>query len=132
MSVVDEVWCADANRIQREGRGDPIHPDGTWVDCVVGLMDVVEGDAMNDGCSERARLAACAPEALKLLDEIEWSGAATNSYSEVQWRACPSCGGVPSDVPEDGLSDSNDGTTWHRGHRDDCALHAVLKKAGLR
>jgi hypothetical protein len=60
-----------------------------------------------DDSNDRAKLAAAAPDMARLLIEIEWQG------DEVRYR-CPSCGG---------------GTP---GHESDCALDAVLRKAGVR
>lgn len=58
---------------------------------------------------ERARLAACAPELVRMLLELEWAG-----RDDVLGEICPECWG-----------------TKLKGH-DDCALDALLRKAGVR
>jgi len=57
-----------------------------------------------------ARIAACAPEALRLLLELESRG------DEVRY-ICPCCGA---------------GWRGKQLHEDDCRLGALLRKAGLR
>ena len=54
------------------------------------------------------RLAATAPEMARVLLAVEWDGG-----------TCPSCGGTRDRHEDD-------------GHADDCALDAVLRKAGVR
>lgn len=62
------------------------------------------------GDSERAKLAAAAPEMATLLRDMEWSG-----DDERAGYYCPSCNGLQL-----------------KGHRSDCRLEACLRKAGLR
>lgn len=71
----------------------------------------------------RARLAAAAPEMARLLLEKEWSGGDVNyaTGSGRMWLPkCLVCGGVKAH-PQAGSS----------GHRKDCRLVAVLRKAGV-
>lgn len=65
--------------------------------------------------SERARLAACAPEAMRLLLEAEWKGGA----EEGCYLFCPWC-----------LTTSAHGSS--DDHAADCRWLALMRKAGVR
>lgn len=62
----------------------------------------------------RARLAAAAPEMARVLLSLEWRAA-----DERALMCCESCGGVRE-------------VDGGKGHVADCALVAVLRKAGVR
>ncbi len=76
----------------------------------------------------RARIAACAPEALRLLLEAEWSASGLNSYDEHSWSACPWCYGA--EMPPASTLDGSHPP--HIGHEPSCQWLALMQKAGLR
>lgn len=66
----------------------------------------------------RARLAAAAPDMVRVLLEMEWKPLGT----------CPGCGGLGEAIPDNPMT----GPVAATGHRPDCALDAALRKAGVR
>lgn len=120
--AIDETWTVGIARYQDEY----IRPDisagllcegehiasfgnldtGTGSDPCIDLMVTEQDDA-------RARLAACAPEALRLLIELEWGR--TDS-------CVAGCGGIRVVKA----------TQTMTKHQMQCPLHQILKKAGLR
>lgn len=69
--------------------------------------DLLESWNFDANAADRARLAAAAPDLVRALLAVEWIGPEAH-------RRCSSCGA--SDI---------------RGHYDDCALAAALRKAGV-
>lgn len=84
--VAEEIWSASTTD---DGLATLTHRPGNWT-----IMQAAD-----------ARIASCAPEALRMLQEMEWS--ADGGY-------CHSC--------QNGF--------WG-GHRDNCAWVALMKKASL-
>jgi hypothetical protein len=71
---------------------------------------------------EVARLAACAPEMARMLLAIEWNGHEEDSIERGRNEStCPMCGAL--EMGEQGS---------FRAHRPDCAIDALLRKAGVR
>jgi hypothetical protein len=83
--------------------GNFTHVDLNWVIAGFGVADDA-GESL-----ARARLAACAPEMARLLLSIEWDGV----------LGCPVCSSYPP-------------LTGTAGHKQGCALAAVLRKAGVK
>lgn len=73
----------------------------------------------------RAALASAAPEMARLLLAAEWSG--TRGWGP---PCCPWCEGFAPD--EQGEYGKYTKVANNTGHRSDCELLAVLRKAGLR
>ncbi len=94
------------------------------------LRDVFASTPENSGeaGTARARIAACAPEALRLLLEAEWSASGLNSYDEHSWKECPWCGGA--EMPPASTLDGS--RPYYIGHAPDCQWLALMEKAGLR
>lgn len=70
-----------------------------------------------------ARLAAAAPEMARLLLELEWGGEPVRAIAG-PIATCPSCLGMRPQLSRDAGP--------RGGHRKDCRLIAVLRKAGVR
>lgn len=99
MKVIDETWEALGERVVRADE------ERTW------LFAAIPIDAPESG-KARARMAAAAPEMLKMLRSLEWSGSDISGYAE-----CPSCQRTKDPV-------------FNEEHRADCAIAALIRKAG--
>lgn len=91
-----------------------------------GLDFITEGPdgfiAGFDDQKERARLAAAAPEAMRLLLALEWSADQVVGYDGETEKCCPSCRGLQPEAVD----------PRPVGHAEDCALVALLQKVGVR
>jgi hypothetical protein len=101
--VLEEVWEANDRACVTLSPTKSISMSETPITEGVMIME----DATD--CA-RARVAACAPEALKLLVELEWAVGGTE---------CPACGQIVRHAGQDGKEGA-------------CVLYALLQKAGLR
>ncbi len=115
--VLAEAWIADVADVDcgvRLEAGDRYYlfgEPGAQYDSGPGLPSSTEDDAV------RARVAACAPEALQLLLEAEW---ATESAASEFWDHCPWCRAKR----KDGHDDEDPGPR--------CPWLDLMRKAGLR
>lgn len=97
----EETWHMTA----MGGIGDAAGPPYGWI---AGFVQAGESALRpTDADKARARLAAAAPDLARALLELEWTGPEAN-------LRCSSC--EASDI---------------RGHYDECALAAALRKAGV-
>lgn len=103
--IIEEVWTASASWIDLPG-----NKSVSIADTPIGPGVMINEDETD---RVRARIAACAPEALKLLLAVEWEGDDGRDHD----ICCPVC------------------RAWQctgAKHEENCALAALLKKAGLR
>lgn len=100
--AIDETWDADGKHVDLAGDTTP--------------FSIGKFDEMNGMDEARAQLASCAPEALRMLESMEWAGCAQFGVDDTGEPCCPACGSLA------------DGGKHEAG----CALVAILKKAGLR
>lgn len=96
--VAEETWEADGQMLFRA------ETDG---ERGVASFGMVQGDELVANQDARARIAACAPEALRMLLRLEWDAEGM----------CPVCAKT---------------TDKERTHRPDCEFDALYRKAGLR
>lgn len=119
MKPWEETWRAE---IWTHDVGDPIW--AIWTDAPREVVSVgVPFAEFDRNEPERAKLAAAAPEMARLLLELQWSGSSEGIRSEFLPR-CPVCSGH-RDNPFTGASG------WEGGHKSDCRLAEVLRKAGV-
>ncbi len=120
-NVLAETWDADGDTISLVAPDD--RGAGSMVVEVVGRMYCL------DGCPEvaRTRLAACAPEALRLLLEAE---ASDNSDGEYTPR-CPWCENRAFSVDVPGETGRRF-VSYHPSHAPGCKWLALMVKAGVR
>lgn len=107
MAAINETWEYDGGKYVSCIRNESHEYEYPLV-----RLETNSGDCISDEHSY-LKLAACAPEALRMLLDLEWSGCPEGS--------CPSCG-----------QDERGRLTGQAGHVQDCALAALLVKAGLR
>jgi hypothetical protein len=109
--VLEETWTAEDNNVL-------CRPHDVWAVAEFFIYEEEENPAEYAEAQARARVAACAPEALRLLLWLEMSGTAYGNTA-----CCPECGGgepYTADTPP------------HCTHATDCRWIALMKKAGLR
>ena len=82
------------------------------------MARVLASDGIGPEDRARARLAAAAPDAIRLLMEAEWAGAGTGGDPS----QCPWCGREPWTTTE---------RLNPERHEKTCRLVAVLRKAGV-
>lgn len=111
MKPWEETWCRGFRQTGNMAL------DGHLVSRVDGVGTVLYG-----GIEEDARLAAAAPEAMRLLLALEWSANEIVGYDGETEKCCPSCRGLQPEAVD----------PRPVGHTEDCALVALLQKAGVR
>ena len=91
---------------------------------VVGRVLVCTDHAPGASDTDRATLAAAAPDLYRALDALEWIVIFDEAGNEMR-HECPSCDGASPAWVRDA------GGVWqgHVGHREGCALNAALRKA---
>lgn len=112
----DETWTVRGSAVQADGRD--------VLDAWYRGDDPVGGDA-------RARLAAAAPDLVRALLAVEWSGAVGTPPDAI---GCISCGGVHPDHATAACVERMYGFLRQQvsvGHRDGCVVAAALRKAGV-
>jgi hypothetical protein len=102
MKPHEETWTADADTV--------VGPDGA----AVATFWATHADEAS--FLERTKLAAAAPDLVRALLAVEWSGDASASR-------CPGCLGVKPGVAA---------YTKYEGHSERCPVDAALRKAGAR
>lgn len=111
--VLEETWTAKGGFVEvpDEDRDGFFGSKDAWGgSCPCIDLTALEKD------EERARISACAPEALRLLLEAEWKG------EVMEKEACPWCLAWRDRIEEKSYG----------GHSTDCRWLALMKKAGLR
>ncbi len=97
MAAIDETWGAGLESV--------INDEG----CILSPPEDSPGSVPDD--DDRARIAACAPEALRMLLDL---------MAKREW-SCSWCGSEVNDTP-----------TARQVHLKGCEWDALMKKAGLR
>lgn len=119
--VLKETWFF----YSYEGDGGGRHKASVCNDadhiCLLTAKGVSEEEA-----EDRASLASVAPEAVRMLVELEWSGTPDGDGGR---RRCPVCFGVQ---PGLGAEDYAARRALVVDHHSDCPLIAMFKKAGIR
>ncbi len=115
MKPWEETWSAEDNVVTFDDRGEHERhaSEGVFGRFQSGAYDLIDSTERDN---ERARLAACAPDLVRVLLDVEWAG-------RNQWgiAVCPRCGGEEYFEGE-----------LRTGHLEYCALDAALRKAGVR
>lgn len=111
--MLAETWDGDGDTVWLLAPDDRPGATGSMVVEVIGKFYCL------DGCPEvvRARVAGVAPEALRMLLDLEW---AHNDGERYYFAVCHNA------------EESGHGPEDQVGHATDCSWLALMKKAGLR